>query len=69
MQGRSEVSAQQSNTTHPKTTLTLELRIMELISGISKLDLKEGPVRGQGSQATGVFRCLTCSWVSWSTQV
>lgn len=64
---RSQVTTQHSNTTHPKTTPTLELRIMELISGISRLDLKRDPVSVK-DQGTGVFRCLTCSLVSSSTQ-
>lgn len=42
---RGHRAASQHNT--PKTTLTLELRTMELISGISKLDLKQDPVSVQ----------------------
>lgn len=48
----------------PAHELTLELRTMELISGISRLDLKQDPVSGAGKQTAGAQERV--SPVVWS---
>lgn len=48
----------------PTHELTLELRTMELISGISRLDLKQDPVSGAGKQTAGAQERV--SPVVWS---
>lgn len=50
-------------------TLTLALRTMELISGISRLDLKQDPLSVTSTDGWSQGRCLTCSLVSLSTLV